>query len=30
MGSPNWLIKWIASVLKFIEEEGEVYKKSLV
>jgi hypothetical protein len=29
-GSPDWLVKWIASVLKFIEEEGEIYQKSLV
>jgi len=27
--APKWLIGWIASVLSFIEEEGEVYQRSL-
>lgn len=28
--SPKWLVQWIASVLVFIEEEGEVYQMSLM
>lgn len=28
--SPEWLVNWIASVLKFIEEEGEIYQQSLM
>ena len=28
-GAPLWLVGWIASVLSFIEEEGEVYQHTL-
>jgi hypothetical protein len=29
-GTPKWIIKWMARVLGFMEDEGEIYKKSLI
>jgi [histone H3]-lysine4 N-trimethyltransferase ATXR3 len=29
-GAPDWIASWIASVLTFIEEEGEIYQNSLM
>lgn len=29
-GAPNWIIKWMARILTFIESEGEIYKQSLI
>jgi hypothetical protein len=29
-GTPHWIIRWMARVLAFIEEEGEVYKRTLI
>lgn len=30
VGTPKWIIRWMARVLSFIDEEGEIYKQSLI
>jgi hypothetical protein len=28
--TPDWIVKWMAQVLKFMDREAEIYKQSLI